>query len=284
MRALDGARSYVVCATPRSGSTLLCELLKSTGVAGRPEEYFEARYETGLPPHPGDYLAGLPRTGAGIRDDATPPRAPAYSSLRDLDDYRQHLARTFRLGTTENGVFAAKLMWRHLPDLQALAAQLPEYAGLELHALLTILLRDPCYVWMTRRDKVRQAVSLWRALQTRNWRLEHPRQEHSATSLRYSFAGIDHLVRSLSAEDASWASYFADCSLHPVTVVYEDDLERDRTGAVEKVLAHIGVAPPAGWRAPEPLHRQADALNGGWVAAYRRDREAEGSPVASDDD
>jgi LPS sulfotransferase NodH len=32
--------SYVVCSTPRSGSTLLCRLLKSTGVAGFPMEYF----------------------------------------------------------------------------------------------------------------------------------------------------------------------------------------------------------------------------------------------------
>ena len=38
----DVRRSYLVCATQRSGSTLLCELLKDTGVAGRPEEYFEA--------------------------------------------------------------------------------------------------------------------------------------------------------------------------------------------------------------------------------------------------
>jgi trehalose 2-sulfotransferase len=33
-------RSYLVCATPRSGTGLLGGLLRSTGVAGRPEEYF----------------------------------------------------------------------------------------------------------------------------------------------------------------------------------------------------------------------------------------------------
>jgi trehalose 2-sulfotransferase len=51
--------SYLVCATPRSGSTLLCEGLKATGVAGRPEEYFEAVPTTGRPRAPVDYLAGL---------------------------------------------------------------------------------------------------------------------------------------------------------------------------------------------------------------------------------
>ena len=34
-------KSCLVCATPRSGSTLLCALLAGTGVAGRPQEFFE---------------------------------------------------------------------------------------------------------------------------------------------------------------------------------------------------------------------------------------------------
>jgi LPS sulfotransferase NodH len=140
--------------------------------AGRPEEYFEARAQTGLPPHPGDYLVGLPRTGAGIRDDSTPPQAPEYSDLRGLVGYREHLERTLRLGTTPNGVFATKLMWRQVPELRELAGGLPEYAGMDLAELLRQLLGDPVYVWMRRGDKVRQAISLWRALQTRTWRQE----------------------------------------------------------------------------------------------------------------
>jgi trehalose 2-sulfotransferase len=45
-------RSYLVCATPRSGSTLVCQALKGTGVAGRPEEYFEALEHSGRPRRP----------------------------------------------------------------------------------------------------------------------------------------------------------------------------------------------------------------------------------------
>ncbi|MEM7269766.1 MAG: Stf0 family sulfotransferase, partial [Pseudomonadota bacterium] len=32
--------SYVICTSPRSGSTLLCSLLKASGVAGAPESLF----------------------------------------------------------------------------------------------------------------------------------------------------------------------------------------------------------------------------------------------------
>jgi LPS sulfotransferase NodH len=34
------ARSYLICASPRSGSGLLAGVLRSSGVAGSPEEYF----------------------------------------------------------------------------------------------------------------------------------------------------------------------------------------------------------------------------------------------------
>ena len=58
--------SYLVCATPRSGSTLLCEGLKATGVAGRPEEYFEALPTTGPSPH-ARRLSRRPRRSRGAR-------------------------------------------------------------------------------------------------------------------------------------------------------------------------------------------------------------------------
>lgn len=35
-----GIDAYLICGTPRTGSRLLCGLLRSTGVAGRPQSYF----------------------------------------------------------------------------------------------------------------------------------------------------------------------------------------------------------------------------------------------------
>ena len=265
-------RSYLVCATQRSGSTLLCELLKGTGIAGCPEEFFEAVATTGFPPHPGDYLAGLPRTGVGIRDEPTPAEAPAYSSLQGIADYRRHLERTFAWGTTENGVFGAKLMFNQLPELQALVRELPEYSGLEPGHLLTRLFGHPRYIWVSRRDKVRQAVSLWRALQTRSWR--HGRSGDERPTLRYHFEAIHHLVGRLESDDLGWRQFFAEHGLEPLTISYEDDLERDPSAAVRQALDWIGIRSPVP-TAPRPvLHRQSDALSDEWVAAYHRDAAA----------
>ena len=266
--------AYIVCSTQRSGSTLLCHLLASTGVAGTPQEYFEARAGTGSPPHPGYFLAGLPHTGAGIRDDVRPTDAPDYSDLGSVDGWEAHLERTFELGTTDNGVFAAKLMWNQLPDLEQHAAALPGFAGLSGSELLETLFGHPSYVWMRRLDKVSQAISMWRALQTRAWRREHPSAGGEPPGLHYSFEGVDHLRHRLTADDQAWGRYFLDAALEPLELYYETDVEPDPEGAVTRVLVHIGVDVPPGWK-PEPrMVRQSDGLNEAWHAAYHRDATA----------
>jgi LPS sulfotransferase NodH len=262
--------ALLICSTQRSGSTYLCRLLAGTGVAGDPHEYFEAMAETGVPPHPGFFLAGLPRTGAGIRDDDTQTHAPGYSDLRSVDSWRAHLEQTFRRGTTPNGVFSAKLMWNQLPEVERLAASLPELAGLSGAGLLDELFGHPQYVWMRRCDKVQQAISLWRALQTRTWRREH-HDAGEAPVVVYSFDGIEHLRRRLVADENSWGKFFTDSSIEPVDLTYEDDLEQAPVEAVTRVLAAIDVTVPATWKPKTKMHRQADDLNLAWRDAYDRD-------------
>jgi LPS sulfotransferase NodH len=54
-------RGYVICSTRRTGTTYLSQLLRSTGVLGRPHEIFDAgaRQIVGLEPHPTDPEAQL---------------------------------------------------------------------------------------------------------------------------------------------------------------------------------------------------------------------------------
>jgi trehalose 2-sulfotransferase len=78
--------SYFVCGTPRAGTSLLTGLLKSTDIAGRPEEYF-------------------------WRDDV-----PFWSQRWKTSTFAEYLAAAIRAGTTPNGVFGAKLMWGYMDD------------------------------------------------------------------------------------------------------------------------------------------------------------------------
>ena len=100
---------YVVCATPRSGSTLLCELLAGTGVAGQPEEYFEHLWRTGLPRQPREYFDGVERRRACSTCSRRPTRA-APTAVTPFAAARSSAARR------PTACSAAKLMWTHLLD------------------------------------------------------------------------------------------------------------------------------------------------------------------------
>src|SRR5882757_2118397 len=99
------SRSYLVCATPRSGSTLLCEALNSTGVAGVAEEYFEALRQTGHPRRPQEYFKGVDdptiaeHLGEYARADDT-----GTDPLWSRKDYEPYFESVLEKGTTPNGV------------------------------------------------------------------------------------------------------------------------------------------------------------------------------------
>ena len=133
---------YLICATPRSGSNLLCESLVNTGLAGWPEEVFC---------NIGDERLSLAQWG-------------------ETTEIAQYLEWLFEDRSTPNGVFGAKIM---LNDFRKLCARLqtrPGRAPLNSHARLRSVFPNLRYVWMRRRDKLRQAISWVRAEHTNHWR------------------------------------------------------------------------------------------------------------------
>lgn len=260
-------RSYLVCATPRSGSTLLCDGLAATGVAGRPEEYFEARRRTGVPRSPRGYFRDYARADELSLPEERPP-GPDYSSLREVGDYRQHLVAALAKGTGPNGVFGAKLMWMHVKDFVILARTLPELERAGLAEILAALFPGVEYVWVRRRDDVRQAVSLWRAIQTQAWRSGvGARDRHPP---RYDFGAIQHLLTRMRADNEAWRAWFGEQAVSPLELAYED-IDRDLAGAVRLVIHRLGIDAADG-RPPRPrMQRQADELSEEWVDRYRRE-------------
>jgi LPS sulfotransferase NodH len=259
-------RSYLVCATPRSGSTLLCQLLDETGVAGHPEEYFEALLHSGLPRQPHEYFdrdrhANIVERLA-FREMPDRPATP--SELWVPETYDRYLAWALNEGTTPNGVFGAKLMWGYLGDFAQLLRRIDGMAGRPVPELLERVFPDLSYVRITRRDKVRQAVSLWRAVQTQAWRQE-PGEESDEREPTFSFRAINYLVRQLTAHDASWDAYFLGLGRQPLTITYED-LAEAHEPVVRRVLRHIGVPAPPDLQVAAPrLTIQADELSERWV-------------------
>jgi LPS sulfotransferase NodH len=276
--------SYLICATPRSGSTLLCEALKSTGIAGLPEEYFEALRHSGLPRRPQEYFIGaqdrtiLRHLGELSSGDGQPAR----SRLWDRHDYEPFLNWAIGQGTTPNGVFGAKLMWGYFGDFVSLLREIPEYRKLPTDELLPTAFPDLSYIRVVRANKVRQAVSLWKAVQTATWRQEETGLSDGADiadaaepdasnghgpRLKFHYHAIEHLLGQILAHEACWDAFFEHCRIRPHVVVYEDFVENYEQTARE-TLSYAGVEVPEGTRFERRMQRQTDDTNRNWARRF----------------
>lgn len=263
--------SYLICATPRSGSTLLCEALTNTGSAGRPEEYFQARKETGLPRRPLEYFEGIDTTeiatilgeGAGPDEQLMQP-APGES-------YADYLARVMTEGTTPNGVFGAKVMWGYFEGLLSNLTHIPQYRDLAVPDLLPTIFPNLHYIWVIRRDKVGQAISLWKAIQTWTWKHEGVSSSASELSTRqmiFHFGAIDHLVQQIETDEANWQQYFNSNGIQPLTVVYEE-LAGAYEETAQKILRYLNIPAPENLVfAKRRMKRQANTLSEEWLERY----------------
>jgi LPS sulfotransferase NodH len=171
-------------------------------------------------------------------------------------------------------VWGGKLMWNQTPLLMERAAGLPDRSGTGLlSAIRDVVGSDPVLVHVYRPDVVSQAVSFWRAVQTRVWRgRPDPIRDGRA---EYHAAAIAHVVRMLQAQEEAWRAWFLEEEISPIEVSYPV-LWRNLTEVVGTVLEALGLDPRL---APAPvLQRQADQRSDEWVERYREDAEREGLP------
>lgn len=265
-------RSYLICATPRSGSTLLCEALTNTAIAGHPQEYFEALKSTGLPKRPQDYFADFTSPdiveilGSYSRIDDRPTQFAQY----DVSSYAYYLEKVFEEGTTPNGVFGAKLMWSYLDDFVAYLSDILFCKEMPVPQLLSTVFPNLHYIWVIREDKVQQAVSLWKAIQTWTWKQESSSADKQpARELHFHFAAIDHLVQQITRDEAAWQRYFATNGIQPFPVVYEELIRAYEKTALS-ILDYLSIPIPDNHLfAERRMKQQADALSDEWVQRYR---------------
>lgn len=250
-------RSYIVAASPRSGSTMLCRALGDTGIAGRPEEYFLTGPPEAFPP------------GWRFWEDGI--IAAPFGSMTRVE----YVELVHRLGTTDNGVFGAKVMWNYVPWMLERVEEMPEHAGTTAVDKLRMLFPGlDRIVVLTRRDKVRQAVSWLRASQDGVWVVSDDEPARPAGAPRYDAETISAMIGLLDAADRGWLGFAADLDLEPLCVTYEDLVARDRYDDVVRGVLRGLRLPADQVSVPGPrTHRQSDALNDVWADRYRRERD-----------
>jgi trehalose 2-sulfotransferase len=261
--------AYLVLASQRSGSTLLVESLRATGVAGEPGEFFQYLPATSQSPQPKQWFDGV--TDESILrlldplDDGKPDLAPP-------EIWRDYI-RT--VGRTPNGIWGGKLMWNQTSLLLERADGLPDRSGAGLlSAIRDVVGSDPLLIHIYRPDIVSQAVSFWRAVQTRVWR-GRPDPVRDARA-EYHAGAIAHVVMLMRAQEEGWRNWFTEERVTPMEVPYPV-LWRNLAQVVGDVLEALGQDRRL---APAPvLERQADQRSDEWVDRYRAEAEREGLPT-----
>lgn len=276
-------RSYLVCATPRSGSTLVCETLSRTGVAGRPEEYFEALRSSGIPRRPEEYFHGVgDRTifdhlAERSQDFNPPPRSPLWSRTA----YDRYLEWVFEAGTTENGIFGAKLMWGYVEDFVSLLRNIPEYRQVPMADILSEVFPDLTFVRVVRANKIRQAVSLWKAVQTAAWRDESSPDDDPENleasyrgfvndrrpAVRFHYGAISHLLNQLLQQEAGWDAFFEHSRIKPVFILYEN-FAAEIEPSTRNLLERLEIEAPDDLHLEPKMKRQSDGINDDWARRF----------------
>jgi trehalose 2-sulfotransferase len=244
--------SYIICATPRSGSTLLCDLLASTGVAGKPNSYYR---------------------NEDASDWAESWGVPQPHQLHDAAFERAYLSAMIREGASETGTFGLRIMWSSMADasrrLDAIEGDHADVAVRFAKAFGSTL-----YVHLSRQDKLAQAISLIRAEQSGLWHRAADGTERERTAppqaTIYDADRIAEVLNDLQTDDAAWAEFFSVRGIAPLRLTYET-LTADPRKALAEILSALGQDPQASGRMLVQTSRLADGESVEWADRYRRE-------------
>ncbi len=248
-------RLLVVASVERTGSTLLCSLLRQTGLAGTPVEYlniqthnfskFRRRY-------------GVPRLRFIYRPFGWIRMLTGRFAWRNISwfepvSYRQYLAEIARVNTTSNGVFGIKMHWnqykRHMLDLNLTA----DFWNVPVK-----------WVRISRQDEIRQAISFVRAAQSNSW---NSNMEIKRDPI-YDGASIAAALERITSENADWQTYFEQNNIQPLNISYEQ-LTREMDDTVRRVMDFIGTSIDV---VPSPqTKQQSDSTSSEWATRFSRE-------------
>jgi LPS sulfotransferase NodH len=235
--------SYLVCATHRSGSNLLCQALWHTELCGFPQEFFS------------------PTRVQKIVEE--------YGLDTDPDsDYTGYVAELVKRRVSSNGVFGAKIMWSHLEPF-IMETRRDSQGVVELLAGMFPNVR---YLWIRRDDKLRQAISMWKAKQTKVYnslQLEETKQPAGVPV--YDFQQINNIKRRFEDEDAAWENFFTGNDIIPIEIHYEEFAENHEERTLS-IIKELGIYIGEGFAVKPLTYRQlADTTNEQWRERYLRE-------------
>jgi LPS sulfotransferase NodH/2-polyprenyl-3-methyl-5-hydroxy-6-metoxy-1,4-benzoquinol methylase len=176
--------------------------------------------------------------------------------------YSDYIAKLIERRTSKNGVFGMKEHYHHFDAFLKACPDLLE------------VLAPVSYIYINRRDKLAQSVSLAKALQTNWW--SSRMEEGPKPPLEYNRDLIEKCLKEVEAQDTGWQQWFEARNIVPYHVTYED-LTADAGSVVRKIVELVGVENDAPERVNvPPAKKQSDETNEEWIVRFTRDGQASG--------
>lgn len=263
-QVVQPSRSYVLACTPRVGSHLLSDALTATGIAGHPREWLPRFTPDTAPKTPVDRMKLVTK----------PPPQTAYDTAADA----AHIQKFLAYGTSENGVFGTVIHWLVLEDAAQRLRTYMDARTSEPHLVLSAAFPNLSYVWVRRRDRVAQAVSWYKAIQTGVYVGRHAKKgDGEDERLQFDYAKIRYLLSALTSFENAWGSYFSSNGLTPLVLYYED-LSAQYVDTVRSVLAYLQLN-AEGVDVARPKHEKyADAQSLEWIEQFKLQHNKSRSP------
>lgn len=239
------SKSYRIWFSQRNGSTVLCDALSQTGMAGFPREYFNI--------------------------DINESILKKYEAIDSLD-LREKI---WKKGTTPNGVFGIKHSMHNerIKNIQKMIMDLEQ----DEHDYAARFFPDCQHIFLTRRNKIRQAVSWWKAIKDGIWHLkanENFTQNNSFSENQYDFNAIKHLFLEISLRESAIQAYFSKHNIIPLTLTYEDFIQ-DVDQTILRILEFLKIPVRGKLDIEMNYHKTSNELSEKWVQRFRKDLQEE---------
>jgi len=241
------SKFYAIWFSQRNGSTLLCKALEMTNVLGRPNELFTVQ--------PNEKLL-------------TKHKAENYQQLQE---------KIYALGSSTNGVFGVKLnapKKENDPIINELRLFPKAYTESNLTTNFAVwekVFPNCKHIFLTRRNKVRQSVSWWKAIMTKEWHRkvgELTQVSDPKLAEKYNFDAIKHLLIETTIRESKIQAFLKEGNSTALTIVYEDFIS-DYNGTIKRIGKYIGEdVEDADIESPY-FSKLADDISDEWTERFR---------------
>ncbi|TXH62752.1 MAG: hypothetical protein E6Q84_00660 [Thiothrix sp.] len=262
-------KKIVICATQRSGSTMLCKELEATGVLGRPKEVY------------------------------INPR------VQNASEAQSFVNRIMAQGQSENGVFAVKIMqdqWSKVDQVHSYLNPAPSFIQTLLHKFDFIKInqtdsslelnnfyefyKGAIWVFLRRKEHLYQAISQDMASQTRVCHVINTDDETKLQGIgkrgsisienasdynskaQFNAKRLLTRIQKIIGEEAQWERFFKKYKINPLELYYEEIV--DNKDYLNELAKQIEVKLPTILPAI-PLVKISNQLNKEWAERFKQE-------------